>query len=50
MHPAANLPPIRSKKPPTKAIGIVTPFVVAKVSEEIADKNPPNMAANTYTT
>ena len=47
VQPAANLAPIRSRKPPPNAAGIGTPFVVANVSDEIADRNPPNMAAIT---
>ena len=50
MQPAANLAPISNRKPPANAAGIVTPFVVADVSEESAERNPPNMAAGTYTT
>ena len=47
VQPAANLAPIKSRKPPPNAAGIGTPFVVANVSDEIADKNPPNMAVIT---
>ena len=47
VQPAANLAPIRSRKPPPSAAGIGTPFVVANVSDEVADRNPPNMAAIT---